>query len=123
MSRRRLEVGAAGEEAARAYLENSGWIIETVNYRCLFGEIDIVAREGMMLVFVEVRAGTGSSLKTAAESVTRPKLIRLRKLVFYYLKTVYGRDLPCRVDLLTVLLEKESLKVRQIQHIRNIVPG
>ncbi|MBS3943655.1 MAG: YraN family protein [Dethiobacter sp.] len=123
MSRRRIEVGAAGEEAARAYLENNGCVIETVNYRCIFGEIDIVARDGSMLVFVEVRAGTGSSLQTAAESVTRPKLIRLRKLVLYYLKAVYGRDLPCRVDLLTVLLEKESLKVRQVQHIRNIVPG
>jgi putative endonuclease len=123
MSRRRLQVGAAGEEAARVYLEERGYTIEKLNYRCPLGEIDIVAREGRMLVFFEVRAGTGRSLTTAAESVSAAKIKKLRKLALYYLQSVYGRDLPCRFDFLAVLLEREKLQVREMEHIRNIVSG
>lgn len=123
MSRLRLKVGAVGEEAARAYLTERGYTIERSNYRCPLGEIDIVAREGRMLVFFEVRAGCGSSLKTAAESITAVKIKKLKQLALYYLQSVYGRDLPCRFDFLAVLLEKDTLKTRKVEHIRNIVSG
>lgn len=123
MSKRRLRVGAAGEEAARAYLIERGYTIECSNYRCPLGEIDIVAREGCTLVFFEVRSGTGSSLETAAESITAVKIKKLKKLALYYLQSVYGRDLICRFDFLAVLLEKNTLKTRKVEHIRNIVSG
>ena len=123
MSKRRLRVGTAGEEAARSYLQQRGYTIECSNYRCPLGEIDIVAREGHTLVFFEVRSGTGSSLETAAESITAVKIKKLKKLALYYLQSVYGRDLFCRFDFLAVLLEKNTLKTRKVEHIRNIVSG
>jgi len=123
MTRQRLDVGAAGEEAARAYLKDRGYRIEMLNYRCPLGEIDIVAREGARVVFFEVRSGTRNNLRVAAESITRSKKNRLSKLALYYLQSAYGRELPCRIDFLAVLLDRESLKVRQIQHIQNIAPG
>jgi putative endonuclease len=123
VSRQRLLVGAAGEEAARAYLIEQGYTIERYNYRCPLGEIDIIAREERKLVFFEVRAGTGSDLKNAAESITAVKIRKLKKLALYYLQSVYGRDIPCRFDFLAVLLERDTLKTRQIEHIRDIVPG
>lgn len=123
MTRRRLDVGTAGEAAARAYLEERGYTIEGVNFRCPLGEIDIVAREGPVLVFFEVRAGTGSSLKRALESITPVKVKRLRKLALYYLQAVYGREIICRFDFLAVLLDRGSFQVRHIEHIKDIVPG
>ncbi len=118
-----MQVGAAGEKAARAYLIERGYTIERSNYRCPLGEIDIVARERRMLVFFEVRAGTGSSLETAADSINAAKIKKLRKLALYYLQSVYGRDLPCRFDFLAVLLERDTLKARKVEHIKNIVSG
>lgn len=54
-----------------------GWSIVTRNYRTRAGEVDIVARDGDVLVFVEVRARTGSAFGLADDSVTAPKLRRI----------------------------------------------
>ncbi len=123
MTRRRLAVGAAGEAAARAHLEEKGYAIEELNFRCPLGEIDIIAREGSMLVFCEVRTNTGSELTAALESMTPSKLKRLKRLALYYLQKVYGGDRPCRFDFLAVLLDPENLQVQAIKHIQNVLPG
>mgnify|MGYP001402607226 CR=1 FL=1 len=123
MTRRRLEVGAAGEAAARAYLEEKGYAIEELNFRCPLGEIDIIAREGSMLVFCEVRTNTGGDLTAALESMTPSKLKRLRRLALYYQQKVYGSDIPCRFDFLAVLLDPENRQALEIKHIQNVVSG
>ncbi|MFZ4438247.1 MAG: YraN family protein, partial [Syntrophales bacterium] len=56
MSLMRISTGKKGEELAAAYLEEAGYRIIERNYRCLFGEIDMVAEEGETLVFVEVKS-------------------------------------------------------------------
>lgn len=83
---RRRETGAAGESHAAALLEARGYQVVDRNWRCRFGELDLVAvdPEGR-LRFVEVRTRTGDGFGTPAESVTADKRRRLRRLAAHWL--------------------------------------
>ncbi|HLF38666.1 MAG TPA: YraN family protein [Burkholderiales bacterium] len=69
--------GDAAESLAAAFLERQGLKILERNYRCRFGEIDLVARSGAVLVFVEVRARKSEAFGGAAGSITAAKRRRL----------------------------------------------
>ncbi|MGB6837955.1 MAG: YraN family protein, partial [Dehalococcoidia bacterium] len=73
MNQARRRLGDFGERVAAAHLEAKGYRILARNYRCREGEIDLVAQQGDVLVFVEVRARRGEGAGTAAESVTQVK--------------------------------------------------
>lgn len=121
MSVKRRRVGLAGEKAARDYLEACGLRIEAVNYRCPLGEIDIVARDKEAVVFVEVRTRTGSSFGIPAESITAQKLNRLKRLAVQFMQCRYGREVPCRFDLIAVIMNPDNLAVRDLRHYRGII--
>ncbi|MCG6924606.1 MAG: YraN family protein, partial [Acidobacteria bacterium] len=75
--------GTAGEERACAHLQRGGLAILERNFRCRVGEIDIVAREGDTIVFVEVKERGDASHGTAVEAVTpakRSRVIRAAEL-------------------------------------------
>ena len=69
----RTETARRGEDAAAAYLERIGLVIEARNWRCQSGEIDIVAREGDEVVFVEVKTRRSERAGTAEEAVSTAK--------------------------------------------------
>ena len=71
MTEPRHAVGKAGEEAAVQYLRQHGYRILERNYRCRFGEIDLIARDGRMLAFVEVKTRRSQKYGPAAAAVTR----------------------------------------------------
>lgn len=121
MTRRRQRVGKAGEAAARSYLQRKGYRVAEVNYRSPYGEIDIVAFHGSILVFVEVRTRTGSSFGTPAESITVEKLNHLKKTALFYMQSRYGQEVTCRFDLIAVQLERESMALISLRHYRGIV--
>lgn len=116
MTMQRRRTGEAGEKAAREYLEKQGYRIEQLNYRCEFGEMDIVARDGASLIFVEVRTRTGYAFGTPVESINARKQSRLKNLAQHYLKHRYGRELPCRFDLIAILMERGTLEVTELKH-------
>ena len=74
------QVGRLGEEAAVAYLRERGYRIIATNYRCPLGEIDMIAKQGETLVFVEVKSRTGKSYGLPQESITRQKQEKLTRL-------------------------------------------
>ncbi|WP_298815273.1 YraN family protein [Chloroflexus sp.] len=88
--KRRL--GDRGEQVAVAYLEQRGYVVIARNWRCRFGEIDLVARDGDQLVFVEVRARHDPY---ALESITPRKRQRLITLAYSYLM---AQDAPPTTD-------------------------
>ncbi len=92
--------GAGAEEAAAAFLARQGLDILERNYRCRLGEVDIVARDGEVLVFVEVRARSGLAFGGAAASVDARKQARLAAAARHYLARL-GAEPPCRFDVLT----------------------
>lgn len=104
MSRR----GGSDESLAAAFLEREGLKILERNYRCRFGEIDIVATAGGILVFVEVRARRSEDYGGAAASITAAKRRRLLAAARHYL-AARGAERACRFD--AVLIRGEERRI------------
>ncbi|HEY3364747.1 MAG TPA: YraN family protein [Symbiobacteriaceae bacterium] len=100
--RTNVETGRAGELAAARFLIAQGYRILERNVRFRTGEIDIVAREGGALVFVEVKTRTGSRFGAPAEAVTRAKQQQLVRLAQLYLTGHGPADQSCRFDVVAV---------------------
>lgn len=101
MGRRgRPRLGPWAEERAAAYLERQGYALLARNYRCPEGEVDIVARQGETVVFVEVRARRSALLGTPEESLTPRKARRLVITALTYLVEHGLEAVPWRIDLI-----------------------
>ena len=94
------DLGAAGEDLASAYLQSIGYRIVTRNLRGPGGEIDIVARDGETIVFVEVKARTSRRFGSALGAVDARKRARLRSVAADYLQFV-APQARARFDVLT----------------------
>ena len=81
----RKEKGRLGEELAALLLAEQEYEILFRNYRCRFGEIDIIARKKGILVFVEVKTRTGNEFGEPAEAVTRSKQQKIRQTALHFL--------------------------------------
>ncbi len=115
------EDGRKAEEMAAAYLEHRGWKVLARNYRCRYGELDIVARRGGLLSFVEVRYRRDGALASPLESLDHRKLLRIRRSAECYLAHHPGlRLLERRMDV--ILLEGPSGKPDEwrIEHVPSI---
>lgn len=103
-------VGRAGEEAAAAYLAGLGFRIERRNLRTPDGEIDIVAREGDTLVFVEVKARTSRAFGSALGAVDRRKRARIRAVAEDYLQ-YFPPQAKVRFDV--VAIDGETIRLHR----------
>ena len=89
------------EQLAARWLEDRGLTIISRNFRCKAGEIDLIARDGRHLVFVEVRARSNPRYASAAGSVDKRKQQRLLRTARYYLQQqLPGGATPCRFDVI-----------------------
>ena len=102
MTNARQELGKSGEDLAVAALERLGYAILARRYRTNHGEIDIIARDGDTLVFVEVKARAGDDCGTAAEAVTRHKQRRLASMASDYLARNDLSEVACRFDVVAI---------------------
>ena len=93
--------GSDAEERAAAYLSRQGLEILTRNYRTRLGEIDLVAREGDLLVFIEVRLRAASRFGSAVESVTPHKQRRIAAAASMYLGR-FAKPPRCRFDVVAL---------------------
>ena len=116
--RSRAELAQIGEDAAARYLQSRGYAILERNYRTDLGEIDIVARHGGDLVFVEVKSRTPSASFAPSESVTQSKRSKLAKLAQVYLATRARKEERCRFDVVEVSLTEAGV----ILNVR-VIPG
>lgn len=103
--------GDPAEDLAAAFLERRGLKIVARNYRCRFGEIDLIAESGTALVFVEVRARKSEDFGGAAGSITAAKRRRLVAAARHYL-AAGARNRPCRFDV--VLMRGEPPEIEWI---------
>lgn len=97
-----LALGEWAESEAAAYLERQGLETLTRNFRCRLGELDLVMRDGDVVVFVEVRCRTDSRFGDALESVTHAKQRKLMAAARAYLARHRLGDSPCRFDVVSV---------------------
>lgn len=101
--RLRKERGRAAEQAAEAYLRQRGLELVERNFSCRFGELDLIMREGLTLVFVEVRYRRGPACGGAAASVGPRKRSRLLHAAqgFLTARPQY-EQWPCRFDVVAL---------------------
>lgn len=102
MTIQRQELGKSGETLAADELERRGYAILDRRYRTRHGEIDIVARDGETIVFVEVKARTTGERGRAAEAVTASKQRKLVSMAVDYLARHGLHDRPCRFDVVAI---------------------
>lgn len=104
------EIGAQYEEKAARYLEAQGYRIVERNYRCKLGEIDLIARDGTYLVFVEVKYRTDAHSGYGFDSVDVRKQRRITRAASWYLYEKQIREgQPCRFDVVSFLGDEVTL--------------
>jgi putative endonuclease len=117
MSRR--ELGNEGEKLACGALKKKGYRIVEKNYRCLYGEIDIIATQKDCLVFIEVRSKSGTSFGLPEESITSQKKQRLVSTAMYYLGAHEEATGDWRIDFVAIEFDESGKKARRIEIIEN----
>jgi len=113
----RRAVGQEGESAAEQYLRHKGYRIVGRNLRSSVGELDLVAEDGQVLVFVEVKARRTGAFGGAIYAVHQRKQEKLIQLAALYLARHHIKDRLCRFDV--VLLQGVGTLPTQIEHIQN----
>lgn len=95
--------GGCYETAAAAYLEKQGLVILRKNYRCRLGEIDLIARDGRYLVFIEVKYRNTAVSGSALTAVNPAKQRVISRVAEYFLTVEYhSMDLLCRFDVVGI---------------------
>jgi putative endonuclease len=114
MTRARQTLGIIGENLASRELERRGYAILARRYRHAGAEIDIVARDGLTLVFVEVKAREGHEFGDGAEAVTRSKRRRIAMAATDYLVRHQKEECPCRFDVVSIMLSDGEPQIEVI---------
>lgn len=117
----RRALGAAGESSAARHLEGCGYRIVEANVRCRFGEIDLVAIDAGVIVFVEVKSNRGGHFGAPEEMVTPFKQRRLTRLAAWYLQRRGWLGRPARFDVVAV--DWRTAGAARVRHFRDAFPA
>lgn len=110
------QTGAKYEQAAGFYLEQQGYEIIEYNYRCRFGEIDIIAKDGSYLVFCEVKYRSCKGKGSPLEAVDARKQRTIFRCAAHYLTGRGNTDVPCRFDVI-------GIDGTAVTHVKNAFTG
>ena len=116
MAAKRQILGSTGEQAAAAWLEIRGYRVIARNVRTRYGEIDLVARLGALVVFVEVKSRTSNRFGHPAEAIVSKKRRRLGQLAAMCLQRLGLEHCAVRFDVIAVHLDPDG-RVREVEHI------
>ena len=97
-------LGKLGENLACEELRRRGYAILERRYRTRSGELDIVARDGQTVVFIEVKTRSSDRYGVPAEAITSQKRRRLQRMAMDYLSRERLHDVPCRFDVVGITL-------------------
>jgi putative endonuclease len=110
MSRKRLLLGRRGERVAEKYIKRRGYKIIERNYRCSFGELDLIAEDRGVLVFVEVKARAADEFGVPQAAGTQAKQHKMAQLAQNYLAHKGLGDVDCRFDVVAVSMADGEVK-------------
>ena len=114
--RNKRRTGTRYEQSAGFFLEQIGYEVLEYNYRCRFGEIDIIAKDGICLVFCEVKYRSGREKGSPLEAVDNRKQQRIFRCASHYLAGRGLEDVPCRFDVI-------GIEGTAVTHIKNAFTG
>lgn len=110
-------LGDRGESIAVTFLQGQGFTIVERNFRCVCGELDIVARDGRSIVFVEVKCRNNDIYGPPQLAVTPFKQRQISKAALVWLSKRRLYDVEARFDVVAIVLHQHDLP--EIEHIRN----
>lgn len=110
------DTGRLAESLAGKALMEKGYAILENNFSNRYGEIDIIAKDKDILVFVEVKAKSEVEFGLPEEMISPGKLRKVKNMALIYMK---GENLPCRIDVVAVVLSKEGSLIR-LTHYENV---
>lgn len=112
----RRALGARGEDLAVRYLKKKGYKVIERNYRCQWGEIDLIAREGDTLIFVEIKSRSSSGFGLPQDAVNRFKQNKLIEVARAYLaERRLTDDITMRFDVVAVQLTPSGPEMELIK--------
>ena len=112
----RKALGFRGEDLAVKYLKKKGFKVIERNYHCPLGEIDLIAREGDTLVFVEIKARTSSTFGLPQDAVDRFKQKKLMLVARTYMAARHLKeDIPARFDVVAIHLTPSGPDIELIK--------
>lgn len=104
----RKELGQKGEKAAQLFMQDRGMEILDTNWKCSYGEVDIIAKEGDVLVFCEVKTRKTTSAGIPEEAVTEAKQRRYIKCARVYLSRSAVPHKEIRFDVIGIYALNET---------------
>ena len=116
---RKKSLGNLGENLALKHLKKNGYKIINRNFESKYGEIDVIARDGKTLVFIEVKTRSSDKFGYPEKAITPWKIKRMAKTAQYYLTRYPREKSPFRLDAVAISLD-ESGKIDRIKIIKNI---
>lgn len=119
----RIKTGRDGEIIAAAYLKKNGYSIIETNFRCVIGEIDIVAREKGELVFLEVKTRKSEELGFPEQAVGLKKQKKMSQLALWYLQNKSIKDTAARFDVLAITMLPEGDEIKLIKNAFDFIAG
>lgn len=112
----RIGTGRIGEDLAVRYLENQGYVIVERNYSKRIGEIDIIARDGECLVFVEVKTRRSNRYGSPFDAVNFRKQQQVSRVALEYMTQQRCLEVPVRFDVVAVHLQGQSPRLELIKN-------
>lgn len=111
-------LGRKGEELAKKYFDKQGYQCLEMNYRCRFGEIDLILKKESVIVFCEVKLRTNNNFGSGEESIHQGKIRKILKTVYWYLKN--QPEASWRLDAVVIDYDKWQNKAK-LRHYKNIL--
>ena len=115
MSHDRVALGRTGEDLACGELERRGYVILARRYRRRGGELDVIARDGQTLVFVEVKTRDGREFGEGVDAVTARKRRRITQVALDYVARHGLTDCPCRFDVVSIQIDGSRSTIHLFQ--------
>jgi putative endonuclease len=94
--------GSWGEQLAADYLQNLGYEIVCRNFRCRYGELDLICRNGAIWCFVEVKARKTTQYGDGLQAITPLKQKHMRKVAWFFLNRQNAFDAAARFDIVAI---------------------
>lgn len=111
------EIGNRGESIAQHYLVQKGYVIIDINWSSRFGELDIIAKQHDIYVFIEVKTRRSKTTESAFASITPAKREKMIKAVYQYIHDKNLDDIIWRIDAIGIALHRDQSPI--IDHVED----
>jgi len=116
LTSKRLELGKFGEVLALKKIKLLGYKNIIRNYRCPLGEVDLIAKDGDTLAFIEIKTRKGKSIGYAKEAVNARKRRQLSKVALAYMKSNDCWGAKARFDVIAINIERDKPQIEVIKN-------